>query len=393
MQRRVPYPRAYKRRCLHLENHQGPQIVHIIGGGEFGGAEQHVLRLTARLRETGCSPHVICLFREPFHQMLQEEGIPTTTVPMHHRLDWGVCLRLAAVFKELRPDIVHTHGVRANLVGRLAARQSGIPIVTTVHSVLSQDYPSLASRLVNSFTERTTSHFTTHFIAVSRFIRDYLSASGIPKEKISVIYNGIDPGPWERWTGDTSFRSRFGIEPSAPLFGIIARLHPVKGHRYFLEAAHEVAQQFPEARFVIVGSGFYWQEIDSLIQKYGLSECCIRTGFLADAGPAYAALDCLVISSLSEGFGLTALEAAALGKPVIATRVGALPEIISDGETGLLVPAADSGALAQAMIQIIQKPQERQLLGAAGRELLLKKFSMDQTVTKTAHLYRSLVSD
>lgn len=372
-----------------MENH----IVHIIGGGEFGGAEQHVLHLTARLRETGCIPHVICLFQEPFHQMLQEEGIPTTAVPMHHRLDWGTCLRLTAVLKELRPDIVHTHGVRANLVGRLAACRCKVPVVTTVHSILSQDYPSPVSRFINSFTERVGAYFTAHFIAVSRFIGDYLIASGIPKEKVSVIYNGIDPTPWERWAGDTSFRSRFGIEPTAPLFGIIARLHPVKGHRYFLEAAHQVVQQFPEARFVIIGSGFYWQEIDSLIRKYGLTEHCIRTGFLTDTGPAYAALDCLVISSLSEGFGLTALEAAALGKPVIASRVGAIPEIISDGETGFLVPPADSAALAKAMIRLLQNPRAGRRLGAAGRKLLLEKFSMDRTVAETVRLYRSLIGD
>lgn len=323
--------------------------------------------------------------------MLRDAGVPATAVPMQHRLDWGAYRRLTALLRELHPEIVHTHGVRGNLIGRLAARRVGVPVVvTTVHSVLPRDYPSPLSRLVNSLTERATARLTTHFIGVSGFIGDYLAASGIPRAKITVIYNGIDPAPWERWAGDTSFRARFGIHPDAPLFGIVARLHPVKGHRYFLEAVRDVSRQFPAARFVIVGSGFYWQEVDSLIREYGLAECCIRTGFLPDAGPAYAALDCLVISSLSEGFGLTALEAAALGKPVIATRVGALPEIIEDGVTGLLVPPADPGALARAMINVLNDPREGRRLGAAGRDALLKRFSLDRSVAETARLYRSL---
>ncbi|AFV10476.1 glycosyl transferase [Thermacetogenium phaeum DSM 12270] len=367
-------------------------VVHIIGGGEFGGAEQHVLRLTERLGRNGCDPHVVCLFREPFYRMLREAGIPAAVVPMRHRLDWGACLRLASLLRELRPQIVHTHGVRSNLIGRLAARLAAVPVVvTTVHSVLPQDYPSPVSRLLNGFTERVTSPLTTHFIAVSGFIGDYLAAAGIPREKITVIYNGIDPALWESWACDGSFRTRFGIPPEAPLFGIVARLHPVKGHRYFLEAAREVAGRFPDARFVIVGSGFYWREVDSLIREYGLADRCIRTGFLTDAGPAYAALDCLVISSLSEGFGLTALEAAALGKPVIATRVGALPEIIEDGVTGLLVPPADPGALARAMLRLLEDPAEGRRLGAAAREVLLERFSLDRTVAQTAGLYRSLL--
>ncbi|NPV29911.1 MAG: glycosyltransferase [Firmicutes bacterium] len=376
-----------------MEKTTGLRVVHIIGGGEIGGAEQHVLRLAARLPQAGFEARVICLFPAPFYQVLQEAGIPAHVVPMRHRLDFRALLRLTGLLRELRPQILHTHGVRANLVGRLAARRAGVPVVvTTVHSVLAHDYPAFFSRLANSITERGTSFLTDRFIAVSRFIKDYLLAAGVPPAKVAVIYNGIEPGAWQRWAGDASFRLRWGIDPAAPLFGIVARLHPVKGHRYFLEAAREVAARFPEARFVVVGSGFFWREVDALIRACGLEGRCIRTGFQQEIGPVYAALDCLVVSSLSEGFGLTALEALALGKPVIATRVGALPEVIADGETGLLVPPADSAALARAMCRILEDAAGARRLGEAGRRLVEEKFSLAQTVAETARLYRSLLA-
>jgi glycosyltransferase involved in cell wall biosynthesis len=369
------------------------RVVHIIGGGEIGGAEQHVLNLAANLPRSDFEIHVICLFPAPFYQALQEAGISAFAIPMRHRLDFGAFLRLAGALGQLQPDIVHTHGVRANLVGRLAARRAGVPaVVTTVHSVLAQDYPAPLSRLANSLTERATSFLTDRFIAVSQFIKDYLQATGIPPAKVAVIYNGIEPGAWERWEGDSSFRLRFGIDPASPLFGIVARLHPVKGHRYFLAAAREVSGAFPEARFVIVGSGFYWREVDGLIKAYGLEGRCLRTGFQQEIGAVYAALDCLVVSSLSEGFGLTALEALALKKPVIATKVGALPEIISDGETGLLVPPADPGALARAMCRILRDPAAARRMGEAGRMLVERRFSLAQSVGETARLYRALLA-
>ncbi|HAA89289.1 MAG: Glycosyl transferase [Thermoanaerobacterales bacterium 50_218] len=370
------------------------KVVHIIGGGEFGGAEQHVLQLVKRLSSYGISSQVVCLFGAPFYQILEDAGIPAQVVEMHGRCDLGAVFRLARLLRKIRPQVVHTHGVRANLVGRLAARVAGVPsVVTTVHSVLEHDYPSPFSRLVNSLTEKVTSSMTDRFIAVSGFIRDYLVAAGIPEQKVEVIYNGIDPGTWRQWEGDASFRESLGIAPDAPLIGIVARLHPVKGHRYFLEAAREVVREVPQARFLIVGSGFYWRQIDSMIAEFGLGEHCLRTGFQQEVGKVYAALDVLVISSLSEGFGLTALEALALGKPVIATRVGALPEILGDGECGILVPPADSGALARALLDLLQNPDLARRLAERGRKRVLGVFSIEKTVAATARLYRSLSND
>lgn len=368
------------------------RVVHIIGGGEIGGAEQHVLRLVKRLPKEGFTAYVICLFPTPFYQLLQKAGVPALALPMHHRLDLRAVFRLAGALRRIQPQIVHTHGVRANFVGRLAARRAGISaVVTTVHSVLAQDYPLPFSRFVNSVTERATSFLTMRFVAVSEFIRKYLLAAGVPPEKVTVICNGIEIEDWQRWNGDCSFRARYGIAPFAPLVGIVARLHPVKGHRYFLAAAREVIQSFPAARFLIVGSGFYWREVDACIKEHGLEEYCLRTGFEQEIGPVYAALDVLVVSSLSEGFGLTALEALALGKPVVATQVGALPEIITDGETGLLVPPADAEALARAVLRLLHDASYARRLSEAGRQSVLKRFSAAKTVAETARLYRSLL--
>ena len=368
------------------------RVLHIIGGGEFGGAERHILNLFAALDPRKTATTVVCLFEEPFARMAKETGVNVLVVPMRHKLDLGTFTRLSDVIKKNRPDLVHTHGVRANLLGRLAAKMAGVnKIVTTVHSLLVRDYPDFWSRLANSWTERLTRGLTDHFIAVSQGLKYALVEDGLPENKITVIYNGLDlhrfkpclpPGTYRRW---------LGYDERVPLVAIVARLHSVKGHDYFLHAACEVLKVMPKARFLVVGTGPDESVLKEMTARLGLQEVVNFTGFITDIPDLMADMDVLVIPSLWEGFGLTAIEAMTVGLPVVATEVGGLPEVVRPGETGILVPPADAASLAKAIMWVLQHPKEASEMAENGKEIVNREFSSKGMAKKTEVTYQKVM--
>lgn len=367
------------------------KVAHVIGGGEFGGAERHILNLAGAVDPQAVEITVCCLFEAPFAEIAAKAGIPVMAVPMRHRLDLRVLDELAYFFRCGEFNIVHTHGVRANFLGRIAARQAGKKVVTTVHSLLKRDYPGSLSRLANSLAERLTRGMTDRFIAVSGGLKKALVKNGLPEERITVVYNGIDlealaasrrPGEW---------RAKLGCAEGVPLIGMVARLHPVKGHRYFLEAAREVLAALPESKFVIAGEGPGREAMEQLAGRLGIAGNVVFTGFVDEVWPLMADLDLLVVPSLWEGFGLTAVEALALGVPVVAADVGGLPEAVRHGETGLLVPPGDTAALARSIIWMLEHPFEAAEMVRRGGEVVRREFSAAAMASRTAEVYRKLL--
>ena len=183
-------------------------------------------------------------------------GIHVLAIPMRHKLDFRIITKLSEIMKKEEIDIVHTHGVRANLVGRLAARLAGKSlVVTTEHSLLAQDYPGIFSRLANTMIEKLSRGITSHFIAVSGGLKQALLQQGIPEDKITVIYNGLNPEDFVSHKPPHIWREKMGIASDVSLVAIVGRLHPVKGHRFFLQAAAKVLEDKPSIRFCVVGDG------------------------------------------------------------------------------------------------------------------------------------------
>lgn len=366
------------------------KVLHIIGGGEFGGAEQHVLTLLRFIDRQRVDARLACLFAAPLAVEARREGIPTEVFVMRGKLDFSQVADIASYLKKEQIEIVHTHGVRANLIGRLAAGIAHTPhVVTTVHSVLALDYPRRPDRWINRFCEWITGRWTEKFIAVSGGLARELISGGLPANKVVVIHNGLDLRRFRRGDG-AKIRAEFGLGGEQPLVGVVARMHPVKGHEAFLKAALQVSAEFPQARFFIVGCGHHRPALEALVDALGLREAVIFTGFRQDVEDILAALDLLVVPSLSEGFGLTAVEAMALGKPVLATRVGGLPEIIDSGQNGLLALPGDPDALANGMLFLLNNPDGAARMAAAGRHTAEEKFSAGFMAEQTTALYQEL---
>ncbi|MFA4885954.1 MAG: glycosyltransferase [Desulfotomaculaceae bacterium] len=365
------------------------KVIHIIGGGEFGGAEKHILNLAGAADPLWVDYTVCCLFSAPFVDIASGVGISALSIPMSHKADFGVVGKLARVILEGNFDLVHTHGVRANLLGRLAARQAGKKkVITTVHSLLEKDYPGVVSRLANSWAEWSTRGLTDHFIAVSQRLRDRLVSGGIPANGVTVIYNGVSLEEIRPSSEPGAARKKMGFLPETPLVGIVARLHSVKGHSHFLAAARNILQQRPGIRFLVVGAGPYRPVLEKMAGNFGIRDQVVFTGFMDDVYSLMADLDLLVISSLWEGFGLTAIEAMALGVPVVATEVGGLPEVVLHGETGLLVPPANPAALARNILWMLDHPVEASSMAEKGGKIVREKFTSTVMARRTEELYR-----
>ncbi|MDA8335184.1 MAG: glycosyltransferase [Peptococcaceae bacterium] len=366
------------------------KILHIIGGGEFGGAERHILNLVQGVDPAEVEMGILCLFARPFAEVAREAGVPAQALPMRNKLDFHVMGKMKNAVAAFDPDIVHTHGVRANLLGRVAAALAGRPVVTTVHSLLAMDYPDPASRLANSLAERCTRGMTCHFIAVSNELREALIHQGIPGGRVTAVHNGVDLA---RFTPDAATgRALPGYPGDVPLVSIIARLHAVKGHRFFLHAAKAVLAKKPGVRFLVVGGGPDENALTRMVSDLGIAGAVDFLGFVDDIPTLLARLNVLVVASRWEGFGLTAAEALALAVPVVATDVGGLPEIIRPFETGLLVPYGNSQAMADAVIWILEHPAEAREMATRGRAVVRREFTARQMAVRTVEVYRKVAA-
>jgi len=367
------------------------KVLHIIGGGEFGGAEQHLLTLMKHMDRSEFALHVACLFAEPLAPLVRNIGIPVRVFPMKRKINLKPVGDIASLIKLEGFHIVHTHGVRANLIGRLAAKLAGARhIVTTVHSVLAFDYHRWYDRLVNSLCENSTRGLTERFITVSDMLARQLKAGGVPAGRVVTIHNGLDLSKYNPQIPGLPVREEFGLGSENPVMGVIARLHPVKGHTYLLEATAEVVRKFPALVLMVIGTGPDRAKLEETAGKLGIAENVIFTGFRQDIPEIIAALDFLVLPSLSEGLSLTVMEGMAMKKPVLATRVGGTPEIITSGVDGLLVPPADALALAAGIERLLRDPRKASEIGTAARKTVETRFTAELMAQKTGQLYREI---
>ncbi len=372
------------------------RVLHVIGGGEFGGAEQHILNLLASFPKDEVTAGVVCFYDTVFARKLREAGIPVTPLAQYGRFDVRLLAGLRTVLDEFKPDIVHSHGVKANFLARLAARHRAGSILTTVHSYRRYDYPNPLAYWVASLLERSTRRWNDHYIAVSQAIRAILHQEGIADERISLIYNGIHLSPFRRNDMRQPDRQRLWAEWSIPadafVFGTVARFVPVKGLTYMLEAFATVAAQDQGRayRLVLVGDGPERPLLEQTAERLGIREAVVFTGFRQDIPACLHAFDAFVISSLHEGLPYTILEAMASEVPVIATAVGGLKEFIQPGRTGLAVSPGSARELAEAMRMAAADPHLRSQLTKEALRQVEENYTIERMAARTLELYRSL---
>lgn len=375
------------------------RVLLIISSLVVGGTERQLVYLAKGLDPARFRVVVCCLSSEgPYREPLVAAGIPVVTIGFagfgdlrrHPMRVLGPLWRLVRLMRSFRPDVVHGFLFWAYIIGAIAARVAGVPVVVTGRRVM-EDAKVTDSRYL--FLDTIANRFTDLIVANSEAVRrDTLAKERLPNDKVAVIYNGIEVDCYYRQP-DEVLRRSLALPDHAPVVGILATLDARKGHHVFLDAWKGVVSRHPEAVVLLIGDGPMRPELEARVGGEGLSHSVRFLGTRHDIPEILAALDFVVQPSFTEGFSNAIMEAMAAGKPVIATDVAGNPEAITHMETGLLVAPADSQALADAMLWLVDHPQDAVRFGKAAREKVALRFDLRWMVQAHEHLYERLLLD
>jgi glycosyltransferase involved in cell wall biosynthesis len=363
-------------------------VFHLIYSLETGGAEADLLAKSRVLVQTyGCDVTIGCLLkRGELAAEAEAAGIRVLGPLMHGKYDASVIPRLIRLMRDGQYDIVHTHMFASNLLGRVAAMLAGVPvIVSTVQLIADREawWEILVDRLLQQRTDT--------MIASSQAVRQSFIQRGIRPAKIAVIYNSVDFARFDavdREAARRAARQAFGWDNDHFVVGAVARLERIKGLDYLIEAAQTVAEAIPQVRFLVVGDGPQREALLSRVRHLELGGRCIFTGLRSDVPQILPAFDLFVLPSLSEALGIAAIEALASGVPVVASRVGGVPEVVIHGETGLLVPPGDATQLAEAILYMAANLAEAKQWAERGQKRVRRMFDVNKLADAQAGLYQ-----
>jgi len=368
------------------------RVVHIVKATGIHGAEKHLLTLLSGLNSR--YDIFIIVLTEPetplnsYFEKLAENNINSYNVILRSDMD-PICLwKIYQLLKKINPCLVHTHLIHGDIYGTLAARLADIKkIISTKHN----DDRFRKNRVIKALNIAINKK-TAGIITISRWVRDFTTrVEEVPPEKARTIYYGLKDVFLPAETG--TIRSELGISQNTVLVGIIARLVEQKGHKYLIDAFFRVREKNSAISLLIVGDGELRKELQQQVKKRGLEKAVIFTGYREDTERILSAIDIFVHSSLWEGFGLSILEAMAMGKAVIATKVSAIPELVIDGETGVLVPSKETDLLSKRILELSENTELRNRFGNNGRERWRKMFSVDKMIRETENYYDELLMD
>ena len=369
------------------------KIYHIFKITGVAGSENHLLSLASHLDRSRYRL-TFCLLVEPepdlsaYIAALETVGVKVVCFAIRADIDPPLLWRLARFLRARRPDIVHTHLIHGDLYGTLAARLAGVSAaVSTKHND-----NAFRQRSFYAWLNRALARRQDRIITISHHLKRFcIEVEGLPEEKIVPIHYGLDSHAFlQADGGGDDLRATFGISPDVPLIGVVGRLTEQKGHRYLLEAFSQVIASLPSAHLLVAGDGKLRSALERQVARLRLMHHVTFAGWRQDVAQVMSTMDVLAMPSLWEGFGLVLLEAMAASRPIVASRVSAIPEIVAHGETGLLVPPQDVESLARALLALLSEPSRAHEMGQRGRRRLKEHFSVARMVEQTQAVYESL---
>jgi glycosyltransferase involved in cell wall biosynthesis len=335
---------------------------------------------------------IVCFLEGELSREARQMGISLKVLPMANIFDFRVVPPLRRIIREGAFQIVHTHGVRANFIGRFAAHVTAAKIITTIYSFPKEDYRNPLKRWFYPPIDKLTTPWAHRLIAVSDGLRQRLVLARVaPENRFRVVHCSIDSASALPVRSRAELRHELGIPADAPAAGMLARLVQVKNPFLLLDVAAIVKQEMPQARILFVGDGPLLEPLKRSSLERGLENTVLFPGFRSDPLDVVQALDVIVLSSISEGLPVTLLEAMCLAKPVVATRVGGVPEVIQDQVTGVLSPSGNVRLFADSLLRLLHNPEEARRMGTRGREWVEENFSLRGMVDKTDRVYEEVL--
>ena len=370
------------------------RVAHVIKAVQIAGAERHLLTLLPGLRKHEIDARLILLV-EPGNHMQDyadeagARGIPLERLVIQHDLDPSLYSRLNRSLQNLKPDVVHTHLLHADLYGIPVARWLSVPVIVSSRHNDNAFRRRTPIRQVNQLLWRITDAGIAISDSIARFT---VAVEGSARNKIHRIYYGLETiKPLDRNAARTAMIQEFGLPENATLIGIVCRLTEQKGITYGLQAFAKIADEFPGAHLLIAGDGPLRNTLEREAATLALAGRVHFLGWRENIPALMAGLDIFLAPSLWEGFGLVFLEAMAQTVPIIASNVSAIPEVVVNGETGLLVPPRDVEGLAETLRKLLSDKPLRQYMGLLGQDRLETHFSAARMVEETAALYYTLL--
>ncbi|MEW6127511.1 MAG: glycosyltransferase [Acidobacteriota bacterium] len=403
---------SYRTQEKTCETTRKPRVLHLVNSFEAGGTERQFVELLKRINRNRFDVRLAAIRKEgafyqeiaPLFSEISEFRINS----FYNRNAFNQLRRLRALIQKEAIDIIHTHGFYDSLFGTVAGRLSNITVIA------SQRHLKLSDRRVHEWGTRIIHRFANRIVVNSQAIRDsIIERNQACESKIIVIRNGLcelatpsnsnrknqTPSHAEQLNNELARQQahkalcrELGIHPQSKIFGMVARLYPVKGHKYFLEAAAQVAANAEQAHFVLVGDGELKNQLAQQAENLGIQNRLHLLGNRSDARHLVSAFDVAVLTSLSEGLPNTVMEAMSAGVPMVATAVGGTRELIRDGETGFLVPPADVNSLVERLRFILSNETLSKRIAENGREFVTSQFSISRMVEAVEHLYEELLT-
>lgn len=358
----------------------------------LGGGQINLLALARNLDKTEFEVNVCSQAGGALEDEVRESNIEFLPI-IFQKKNWIKIVRqIRCLLEERQVNILHTHGGVAGLFGRWAARKNkNMILIHTLHGIHYLHYRNPLLKAGACWLERYFSSFTDRVICVSEGDRQKaIDHKLIPEEKIAVIHNGLDLDRFNKVNNRVNNKIPFYLKPSSPVVGSVARLHRQKGLIYLLQAVPHIAKVFPEVKILIIGAGPLRAKLTKQAAKLGVAKSVYFLGERRDAAQLLSIFDVFVLPSLWEGFPYVLLEAAAMAKPVVATRVSGSTEIIKDQKTGILVPPRGPHKLAQGVIKLLQEREYAQNLGQALKKDVYLRFSLSKMVDDVQKLYLRL---
>ncbi|MFH1704114.1 MAG: glycosyltransferase [Nitrospirota bacterium] len=368
-------------------------ILHIYQNSKIGGVQQQLLSLLKAYNREWFHPIFCCL--GPKEEMGKEiEGTGIEFIPLnklrYNRFSSGIVLELHRLMKKKQIHVVRTHRYRSNLYGRLAAFFAGVPvIIASVHDNYRTD-----KRPKRRIMNRILSKITDKIVAVSEDVKeDIMRYDRIDPSKIEVIPNGIDVERFNPEKNTTDIRKEFSLEEDDIVIGFIGRIVTAKGLEYLLDALPYLKGEFKSIKLLIVGEGSLVEKLKERAKKNNIFDNILFTGKRRDIPEILASINIFVMPSIAEGFPNALLEAMAMGKPIVTTEVGGIPEIVKNGFNGLLVPPRDTLSLSKAIKELISNDQLAAKMGQAASNLVRDNLSIKAIAQKWQSLYLSILKE
>lgn len=371
------------------------KVMHLISGGDSGGAKTHLFELLDKLK-LSCEVSVACLMKGPFYNEILEKDIESHLFLQKNRFDLSVVDDIHRFIKNKNIELLHVHGARANFIAMFLKGRLSIPVVTTMHSDYLLDFDELFKRLVFTNLNILSLRKLDYFIAVSHSFKDMLIKRNFRPNGIHIVYNGMDFSKIpQNVTSKEEYAQKHGLELNNDLcyVGIAARFDAVKGVDVFINGAAKAYEKNKNLRFLIAGTGSEEKNLKALTKKLGMEDVIKFLGFETDIYGFLNFIDINTLTSKCESFPYSMLEGAAMKKPMIASNVGGIPALVKNGETGFIFENGNFGEMAEKIVELSQNKELILKMGEAINEKVRNEFSADVFAKTHLDIYSAILLD